>query len=228
MTAPGFRGPPGLRPSRTRGQKTRPGKPLPVPPLPEEFANVKWGPAMRALSDRGRAFVLALFSVAPGFGAAVRAAQEACYGTTTSTPQSMASIASGLMHDEKILAAVREHSERYIKNSAPRALTALMNLIEDPSSRDHARGIAMLLDRVHPVESHHSIDVQHTVTVDHRKETLDSLRAFKRLGVSRERLLEIFGFSGLSIYERELEREDAEAAGQTPRLIEGTATEVRP
>jgi phage terminase small subunit len=117
---------------------------------------------MKALSsDRHRAFVRALYQVKPGHGANVKAAKLAGFGSPTSTPQSMATIASRLAHDERVLAAIREEDEKRIRSSAPRAISALSRLIENPRSKDHARGIAMVLDRVHPVETTHKVTVEH-------------------------------------------------------------------
>jgi hypothetical protein len=63
-----------------------------------------------------------------------------------------------------VLAAIREEDEKRIRSSAPRAISALSRLIETPSHRDHARGIAMVLDRVHPAETQHTVKVQHDAT----------------------------------------------------------------
>lgn len=129
---------------------------------------VEWGPAMRALNKKQRDFVLALYRVKPGHGAQVRAAKLARYGTPTSSAESLATLASRLIHDEKIQLALREHDQKVLRAAAPRALRALHGLVEDPGHRDHARGIAMVLDRVHPVEQTHRIDIraqhQHVIT----------------------------------------------------------------
>lgn len=112
-------------------------------------------------SDRHRAFVRALYEVKPGFGAHVKAARLAGFGTETSSPQSMATISSRLSHDDRVLAALHEEDQKRIRASAPRAIRALSSLIEDPSSRDHARAIGMVLDRVHPAETTHIVKVEH-------------------------------------------------------------------
>jgi hypothetical protein len=74
----------------------------------------------------------------------------------------MATIASRLSHDERVLAAIREEDEKHIRSSAPRAIAALSRLIETPSAKDHVRGIALVLDRTHPAES--VINVKHDAT----------------------------------------------------------------
>lgn len=130
---------------------------------PLEPVDAQDGEAMKALpTDRHRAFVRALYTVKPGHGANVKAAKLAGFGSPTSTPQSMATIASRLAHDERVLAAIREEDEKRIRSSAPRAIAALSALIENPKSKDHARGIAMVLDRVHPAET--VVKVEHDAT----------------------------------------------------------------
>jgi hypothetical protein len=137
------------------------------PALAEAIAHppdgTEWGPAMRALpSDRHRAFVLALYQIKPGYGAHVKAAKMAGFGTSTSSAKSWSVIASQLAHDERVLEATREEDEKRIRASAPRAVRALAHLVENPNHRDHARGIAMVLDRAHPIETTHHVKVEHT------------------------------------------------------------------
>jgi hypothetical protein len=120
------------------------------------------GPAMKALpTDRHRAFVRALYQVKPGHGSGVKAAKLSGWGQPLSSAASMATIASRLMHDERILAAIFEEDQKRIRASAPRAINALTRLVEDPKHKDHARGIAMVLDRVHPAEQVYKVDHQH-------------------------------------------------------------------
>jgi phage terminase small subunit len=190
-------------------------------PLPQ-VEGTEWGPAMLALkSDRHRAFVLALYQIKPGYGAHVKAAKMAGFGTATSSAKSWSVIATRLSHDAKILAALYEEDQKRIRASAPRAIRALQGLIEDPTHKDHARGISMVLDRVHGVEQRHVVDVHHHV--DHDAEAIAELRMLKSLGVAQDKLIEVFGFTGLPRYERLLEIADAKKA---PKVIEGTAVEL--
>jgi hypothetical protein len=72
--------------------------------VPLDPVDAQDGPMMKALpTDRHRAFVRALYQVKSGHGANVKAAKLAGFGTPSSSPQSMATIASRLAHDERVL-----------------------------------------------------------------------------------------------------------------------------
>ena len=130
--------------------------------VPIDQAEVEDGPAMKALpTDRHRAFVRALYQVKPGHGCQVKAARLAGWGSPTSTPKTMSVIASRLAHDPRVQAALYEEDQKRIRATAPRAINALAALVENPKHRDHARGIAMVLDRVHPAETSHKLTVEH-------------------------------------------------------------------
>ncbi|OAF11775.1 hypothetical protein AYJ54_07905 [Bradyrhizobium centrolobii] len=130
--------------------------------VPIDEAEAEDGPAMKALpTDRHRLFVRALYQVKPGHGAQVKAARMAGWGSPTSTPKTMSVIASRLAHDPRVQAALYEEDQKRIRATAPRAIKALAALVEDPKHRDHARGIAMVLDRLHPIETTHKVTVEH-------------------------------------------------------------------
>jgi hypothetical protein len=138
-----------IEPSRRRRRQRRRGEPNRLTMSIEPVDGTEWGPAMRALpSDRHRAFVLALYQIKPGYGAHVKAAKMAGFGTSTSSAKSWSVIASNLAHDEKIQAALHEEDQKRIRAVAPRAVQALERLIEDPKHKDHARAIGMTLERV--------------------------------------------------------------------------------
>ena len=209
------------RPMRRRKKYSRGVRNTLSEPLPQ-VDGTEWGPCMAALkSDRHRAFVLALYQIRQGYGAHVKAAKLAGWGTSTTSAKSWSVIATRLSHDAKILAAIHEEDQKRIRASAPRAIRALEHLIEDPTHRDHARGIGMVLDRVHGVEQRHVVDVHHHV--DHDAEAVAELRMLKSLDVARDKLVEVFGFTGLPRYERLLAIEDDK---RMPRVIEGTAVEI--
>ena len=215
VTAPLTRQKPDRRRRGQQGKLNTLPEPMPV------VDGTSWGPAMAALpSDRHRAFVLALYQVPPGYGSRVAAAKMAGFGSSKSTPSSWASIASRLSGDERIQAAIYEEDCKRIRSSAPRAIRALENMLEDSMHKDHARAVAMTLDRIHPIETRQVVDVTHRVD-DHLVETLHHLRYLKSLNVSREVLEREFGFTGLGRYERLLALEDAKT-----KVVEGKPAPV--
>lgn len=132
-------------------------KPEAIEPAPE------WGPAMSALSEKRRAFVIALYDEdAPrkGDGLFIYAAQVAGYGTPTSSKKSLGVIAGRIAHDDRVQAAIVEYSHRVLRAVPPEAIRALKDLIRDPKHKDHARGIAMVLDRADPLQTMHTVKVE--------------------------------------------------------------------
>lgn len=130
---------------------------------PVEHADGELGPAMAALNAKQRLFVRALFESPKKHGAAVYAARVAGYGTSTSSVRSMASIAHRLSSDPKVQDAIQEESRKYVTTLGPLAVRALKNLAGTPSHRDHGRALGMIVDRVLPTQSTHTVKVEHEV-----------------------------------------------------------------
>jgi phage terminase small subunit len=136
-------------------------KPRELEPL-APIADAKEGPAMQALpNERWREFVRQWFIIKGGNGAGIRAARAAGF---QGTPQSLWVTASRLMHDDRILSAMREYGEQFLKGSAPAALKALHKLIATPSHKGHERAVATVIDRMYPVENVLSVKHEHNVT----------------------------------------------------------------
>jgi hypothetical protein len=188
-----------------------------------DSVEAKLGPKMLALSEKQQKFVIAMFTVRPGRGAATKAARLAGFGNPGSSPASIATISSRLMHTDAVIEGMREYGEQFLRGAAPAALLALQKMILTPSHKGHERSVSEVLTRVYPAETRQIIDVHHHA-VDHTAEAVAQLRLLKGLEVAREKLEEVFGFSGLARYERLLEIEDAK---NSPKLIEGTAIENR-
>jgi hypothetical protein len=122
----------------------------------------EWGPAMGALPEKRRAFVIALYSDdAPmkGKGLLIWAAARAGYGTPTSSNQSLSVIAARLVSDDRIRAAIVEFSRSVVRAISPDAVRAVRDLIKNPKARDHARALAMVLDRTDPIETTHNVKI---------------------------------------------------------------------
>jgi hypothetical protein len=121
----------------------------------------EWGPAMAALSEKRRALVIALFDEdAPKEGKGIYAAQVAGYGTPTSSKKSLGVIAGRIIHSAPVQAAIAEYSRQVNRAITPEAIMALKNVIRDPKHKDHARAIAMVIDRADPLQTMHTVKVE--------------------------------------------------------------------
>jgi hypothetical protein len=202
-----------------------------VPARSEDLGQL--GPAMRALpNDRWRAFVQAYLVETytnknkDNYGAQASAARQAGFGNPKTTPRAMAHIAWRIMRDERMIAAVREESQKYLRSIAPDAVKAVQNGIRNPEHKDHARFVAMVLDRSDPTETRHNVEVTHR-HVDAEQEAIEELRALRLLGVTREKMIEQFGGNGLVRLEA-LEAADAAQRARDAKVIDGEAVVIEP
>jgi phage terminase small subunit len=186
----------------------------------EDFGSL--GPAMRELSEMQRAFVRSLVTQRPGYGAFTRAAREAGYGKHSKSA-TLSKHAHDLSRNEKVIAAISEESKKVIRTAFPEAVSALLNMIRDVNHKDHARAVMALIDRCDPPQTKHSIDVVHR-TIDPDREALEELKALRKLGTAKDKLLELYGPNGLDRLEALEALDDAQRA-MAARVIEGKATE---
>jgi hypothetical protein len=122
-----------------------------------------WGPKMAALSEKRRAFVVALYSddaPAKGDGLLIWAAQQAGYGTPTSSNKSLGVIANRIVHDDTVQQAIAEFSRGMVRAIAPEAVRAVRELVRDTKHKDHGRAIGQILDRVAPIETTHNVKIE--------------------------------------------------------------------
>jgi hypothetical protein len=163
----------------------------------------EFGPAMAALPEKRRAFVEALYDEdAPrrGDGLLLFAAAKAGYGSPTSSKKSLSVIASRIAQDDRVQAAIKEHSHRVLRAVPPEAIRALKDIIRDPKHKDHARGIAMVLDRTDPLQTSHTMRIE-----DARPVPFDTEAVLKRI----DELAAKFGLL------------------PAPKIIDGEAVEIR-
>lgn len=169
--------------------------------------------AVRALrNDRERLFVWTyMFNGANG-------AQAARIAGYSDVKEGAKVRAHELLQREDINAALQELTQRYLFSLVPKAMIRLGELLDKPNHKQHAKAIDMTLARS-PFVERTAVDHQHQHThrVDHTSAAVEDLRRLKALGVAQDKLVEIFGFSGLSRYEKLLVEEDA----RNGRLIEG-------
>jgi phage terminase small subunit len=183
------------------------------------------GQAMQSLpNNKWRNFVEFYVLEKPGHGAQTNAARRAGFGRPRTSALNMARIASRLMADDRIIAAIAEESRKIVRGGAPEAAKALLNLVRDSEHRDHARGIAMVLARTDPEIARTDISVTHKV-IDEDEEAREELRALRALGTTREKLLELFGPAGLARIEAQ-EAADTARRAANAKVINGDFIEV--
>ena len=176
------------------------------------------GPAMKALAnDQQRDFVYLYVHASPRKGNLVEAYRQAGYGQG-SIPATQAKGAWQLSRDERVLAAIAEESKKILRVAFPEAANAMLNLVRSPDHRDHGRAVMALAERIYPAETKHNIEVVHR-TVDPDVEAIEELRALRKLGTARDKLIELFGGNGLDRIEA-LEAADANRRAQAAKVID--------
>jgi hypothetical protein len=188
------------------------------------------GPAMRALpNNRWRAYVefylLETYTnnKKNNLGAQAAAARQAGFGTPKTTPHVMAHIAWRLMRDERMIAAVAEEARKFVRSIAPEAAKAVQNGVRNPDHKDHARFVAMALDRADPIETRQQIEVTHKI-IDPDQEALEELKALRALNTSHDKMLEVFGVNGLDRL-LALEAADQAQRAAAAKVIDGEVVE---
>jgi hypothetical protein len=173
---------------------------------------IELGPKLQACNEKERIFV---FSLATGVAkSATQAVQMAGY---SQAPASAKVLGSRLLHRPRIVEAIEEVCRTQFRNLIPRVIEAARQVLEDPKHPDHVKLLTSLLSRLgYGEKALVDVNVTGEIAVDHTTAAIEDLRRLKAIGVPREKLLEVFGFSGLSRYEAMLAERDARA----PKTIE--------
>jgi hypothetical protein len=158
----------------------------------------EYGPAMLALpNDKQRAFVAALFNEdAPrkGDGLLIYAAREAQYGTATSSTKSLSVIANRIVHNERTQKAINEYAITAVRTGlAPEVVRSIKNVVRDPGHRDHARILALVYDRLDPLQTLHTVKVEDNrpPTVEATQKVLDRIeQLMQRVGLAPPKVIE--------------------------------------
>jgi phage terminase small subunit len=202
------------KPKRRRSRKYS-AEPLAVVPNDADL-----GPAMLALTPKQRRFVLELRHGPAGYGSEVRAARAAGYGTRSSSDLSMRVLAHQSLHNPRVQDALREVGGKIIRAEAFQSIKTTTAIAHDLTHKDCLKANLALLDRGgFAIETHHLVTVEHKI--DYQKQALEELAAFRRLGVVRETLEQIFGRDGLYHLEQQLD-------ASKPKMIEGELSTEQP
>jgi len=163
-----------------------------VETLPDES---ELGPAMLALTEKQRRFVLELRLGPSGRGSTVRAVKAAGYGVPGSKDWYFRVQAHRLLYDIKIQEALREVGGRLIRAEAFQSIKNTAAIANNPKHRDCLKANIALMDRGgFGIETHHTVTVQRTpemIAVDAEKiiERIRELTA--KLGLEPVKLIEV-------------------------------------
>jgi phage terminase small subunit len=181
----------------------------------DDLRGLEFGAKARALRPRERRFAWLMASgVCEN---ATEAARKAGYPDPGSHSSSIRVQACNLMRRPAIQEAIREIASAEFTALLLPTIKATRRLLTDVRHKDHAKVVQSMLSRLGFGErASVDVNVSGEIAVDHTTAAVVDLRRLKAIGVSREKLLEVFGFSGLDRYERMLAERDARA----PRVIE--------
>ena len=159
---------------------------------------------MLACLPKERAFILALLEGATH----AQAARDAGYGNEegTTSPASFARIAHRTLTRPRVVDALMEQMKVSVRSLAPEVMRTLRDTLNGGDATQRAKVALNLLERYQPTVQKVDAHVTHEI-VDRRQDELQALRTAKALGASREKLIELFGFTGLPMLEQQLEKE---------------------
>jgi hypothetical protein len=172
-----------------------------------EDDDAEYGPAMSALNSRQRSFVMALFT---GHGRHGRVSEAyLAAGYSGDNANAVAASASRLLHSDSVQAAISEVCRRALGGMAHDPVRVVQEIMSDPSHEDRLRAAGRVLDHAAPTVQQISVTHEDITPASRDKDLVSYLRELIALGVVREKLIDKFGFSGLSRYERLMQIEDA-------------------
>lgn len=189
--------------------------------FPEDWSS--FGPKVQALSDRERRFVWAYLinSMTPVGPNGAQSARDAGYSDKS---EGAKVVAHHLLHRQHVQEAIQELAMRELRGLALPAIAAVADILRKPEHPDRQKVALSVLSRLGMGEQNAvNLNVTGEVAVNHTDAAIDDLKRLLDLGVPREKLIETFGFSGLTRYEAMLAKREGRAL---PPVIEGEATRV--
>lgn len=175
-------------------------EPVPQMQFPEDWSS--FGPKMQALRDRERKFVWAYLinSMTPVGANGSQSARDAGYSDKSEGAKVRA---HHLLHREDVQEAIQELAMRELRGLALPALAAVADIIKKPDHPDRQKVALSVLSRLGMGETTGvNLNMTGEVRVNHTDAAVEDLRQLLALGVSREKLIETFGHSGLERYEK--------------------------
>jgi hypothetical protein len=145
------------KPARKRYRRQKySAEPIAKVPPPEE-----WGPALAALTDLQRKFVLELHASPKGYGSGVRAAKAAGYAPSDG---SLRAEAARTLANPKVQSALRELGPKAISAEGFASIANIAEIANDPKVKPETRLKAniALLSHAFPAQTEHKVVVERT------------------------------------------------------------------
>jgi len=156
-------------------------------PIPDDPA---MPPSFLKISPQQRAWVMAYLEA--GDENAAGAARRAGYGKDSATPEQarQAYTRAGYrnVHDDDVLAAMRELAQEKFRIAGYKAVTALMEIVKDPTHKDHFKAIERVLAQNGMIAAV-QIEHNHNVTVTEKDQVEKVVALARRLGMDPRALL---------------------------------------
>ena len=134
---------------------------------------------------------------------ATEAARLAGYGEGSKLPGVHKRTGYNVVHRPRVIAAIEEVCRAQFRGLVPHVIAAAKELITDKKHPDHAKTVISLLSKLgYGDRSQVDVRVSGEVQVNHVDAAVEDLARLKALGVPHEKLIEVFGFSGLERYEQ--------------------------
>ena len=194
-------------------------------------SKIELSPAMRDLpNDKWRLYVHYRYLLAGKKGAISESMRRAGFGSSDTQGRQLSSMGCRLEHDPRMIVALREYGEIFLRRAAPDMLAVVREIAMNARAKhsDRLKASAMFIDRAHPLQSVVKHDHTHKI-VDHDKEAITQLRKMIADGATLETLQFLYGEAGLARYLARIEAEDGKRPiihGGQMKVIEATAVEV--
>ena len=132
---------------------------------------------------------MARFMVKPGVGGGNTAAcRIAGFGNAegTTRPNSLKVTAFKIFYDPRMLAAMRELGEQFLRGGVPDAIAVVHEIMGDKKHKDRLKAAQVIINYAHPTQTAHHVTVEH---VDDRRMVDFALKLAAEMGVEAGKLV---------------------------------------
>jgi phage terminase small subunit len=148
---------------------------------------LRFGPAMQALTDKQRGFVLYLMEHGTDNYSAAALSAGYCGGDPTN--QSIYKVSSALAHNPRIQAAIEEEAKNRLKSSAILIVSKALNIAKNDHHKKQLEAIQFVADRIGMGPTPKTTNVNLTVQRTYDEAVAYARELCQELGVDPDRFL---------------------------------------